>query len=173
MSRVAPSRRWLKTYSGQSTAQLIAMESKYDLASLLLALEQALGMKVHRFGATSLSLPERTVIAVEALEREVMNGGYQLFFQNSSKVHAPQVVAALKRIQSFTIAKITQDALSAIGLRGRVNRKQIDIAMAKLNPKADARLRRCDEVFFLAGCEITPLLFRYVKANRDRVSIPR
>lgn len=173
MSKAVPSRKWLKAYSGQSTAQLIAMESKYDLASLLLVLEQGLGMKAHRFGATSLSLPERTVLAVEALEREVMNGGYQLFFQNSTKTHAPQIVAALKRIQSFTIAKITQDALKAIGLRGRVKRTQIDIAMAKLSPKAGARLTRCDELFFLAVCEVTPLLFRYVKANRDRVSIPK
>jgi len=52
------------------------MEDGYRVDSLVLAMESALDAKDRR----TLSPEERVVLAVEALEREVNNGGYDQFF---------------------------------------------------------------------------------------------
>jgi len=75
------SKTFLEGYGGQAIAQLIAMKDSHRVDSLVLAVEQALGGK----RAEDLSEPERVVLAVEAMEREVNNGGYEQFFFNSSR----------------------------------------------------------------------------------------
>jgi len=69
--------QWLEAYSGQKTSELIGLEREYCIPSLILAFEEAIAREsMHR----RLSEEERIVLAVEALEREVNNGGYSQFF---------------------------------------------------------------------------------------------
>lgn len=65
--------------SGQTVEQLLSLEGKSRIDSLVLAFEQAISQKAERTGNEGLSYPERVVLAVEALEREVNNGGYAQF----------------------------------------------------------------------------------------------
>src|SRR2546421_12023246 len=81
--------QWLDGYSGQTVQQLIALERDYRIDSLVLAFEQAMDQKAARVGYENLTDAERTILAVEALEREVNNGGYGQFFVNSSREYAP------------------------------------------------------------------------------------
>src|SRR5438552_11088290 len=67
--------QWLAGHSGQSVEQLIALEGKYRIDSLVLAFEQAMHQKIARVGMAGLSDEERIICAIEALEREVNNGG--------------------------------------------------------------------------------------------------
>ena len=76
--------KWLDRYSGESTDTLIALENEYRLDSIVLAFEEALDQKTARSGTDSLTAEEHVILAVEALEREVNNGGYSQFFFNSS-----------------------------------------------------------------------------------------
>src|SRR5215470_8182521 len=93
-----PGLPFLSSYSGQSPEELLSLESAYRIDSLVLAFEEAVGQKARRQGPQSLSNQELIVLAVEALEREVNNGGYEQFFINSSKEFAPIMVEALGRI---------------------------------------------------------------------------
>ena len=93
-----PGPKWLNGYSDQSVEQLLSLEGEYRTDSLVLAFEEAINRKAQRDGMQSLSEEERVVLAVEALEREVNNGGYDQFFVNSSREFAPTVVSALQRI---------------------------------------------------------------------------
>ena len=71
-------------YAGESAEQLLALTASHRLDSLAVAFETALGQKAFKLGDGALSVAERDVLAIEALEREVNNGGYGQFFSNSS-----------------------------------------------------------------------------------------
>ena len=66
--------RFLEAYGGQTTEQLLEMEDEYRIDSLVLAFEGAI---LGREPEAPITLQERYVLAVEALEREVNNGGYR------------------------------------------------------------------------------------------------
>src|SRR5439155_6192926 len=70
-----PGPKWLNGYSDQSVEQLLSLEGEYRTDSLVLAFEEAINQKAQREGMQSLTEEERIVLAVEALEREVNNGG--------------------------------------------------------------------------------------------------
>src|SRR5579862_9885762 len=106
--------QWLDGYSGQTVDQLLALEGKYRIDSLVLAFEQAMDQKAAEVGEESLTEEEGIILAIEALEREVNNGGYGQFFVNSSRAYAPVIVPALGRIGCPRTADITQKALNVV-----------------------------------------------------------
>jgi Domain of unknown function (DUF4375) len=98
-------------------------------SSLVLAFEQAIDQKAVRDGEGGLSVEERIILAIEALEREVNNGGYHQFFVNSSRGFAPMIVQALVRIGCPRTAEITQRAIDAFHLPS-LSAEAIDAAVA-------------------------------------------
>ena len=90
--------KWLDGYSGQTIEELLALADEYRVDSLLAALEEGLNQKAEEVGEQDLSDEERIVLAVEAFEREVNNGGYGQFFSNSSGQYTPIIVASLLNI---------------------------------------------------------------------------
>jgi Domain of unknown function (DUF4375) len=96
------------------------------------AFEEAISQKAERQGMQSLTEEERIVLAVEALEREVNNGGYDQFLGNSSVEFAPTVVGAVQRIGCKKTATITQRAIKALGISD-LTTQAISDAMAGMN----------------------------------------
>jgi hypothetical protein len=103
--------RWLYR---ESVDELIALEGKYRTDSLVLAFEPAMDQKAARVGEDKLTAEERVILAVEALEREVNNGGYGRFLVNSSRDYAPIIVDTLRRISCPKTAEITQKSLKVV-----------------------------------------------------------
>ena len=101
---------WLDGYWGQSLEELLALEGKYRIDSLVLVIEEGIRQKLKRHGGQAPTDEERIVLAVEALEREVNNGGYDQFFTNSSQF-VPTIVDSLQRIGCERTAMITQRAI--------------------------------------------------------------
>jgi len=104
--------KWLDGYSGQTVDELLLLEAECRIDSLVLAFEQAVDQKAARLGVDALSGEERIILAIEALEREVNNGGYGQFFLNSSREFAPTIVRALALIGCPKTAAITQRAIA-------------------------------------------------------------
>ena len=71
-----PELKWLDGYSGETIDELIALAGSHRIDSIVLAIEEAL----LRRELGELNEAETTVLAIEALEREVNNGGYHRFF---------------------------------------------------------------------------------------------
>lgn len=71
--------QWLQGYSSQTVDDLLALEQSHRIDSLVLAFEEAIDQKAAREGEHKLTDVERTILAIEALEREVNNGGYGQF----------------------------------------------------------------------------------------------
>ena len=162
--------RWLDSYSGESAEELIALESEYGIVSLILAFEQAVDQKAEREGSDSLSDVEKIILAVEALEREVNNGGFSQFFINSSREYAPMIVEALLRIGCKETAALAREAVEALHLPSLTD-QAINAAMQEDDEVRDKELSRIDRLYFDGNEPIAQRLFDFIKANRAAVKI--
>lgn len=165
-SSQAAEKKFLESYTGQSTGQLIALAADHRVDSLVLAFEQAIEQKRAK---KKLSQPEADILAVEAVEREVNNGGYHQFFVNSSKEHAATLPAALERIGCPVAAKIATDAIASLKITGAVTEAKIDGAMARLGDKASASFGKMDERYFANKEPIADQLFAYIQAKKAEI----
>jgi hypothetical protein len=154
-------------YSGQSVDELLSLEGAHRADSLILAFEEAIGQKAQH-SEQSLTAEERVVLAVEALEREVNNGGYHQFFVNSSREFVPTIVDALQRIGCKKTATITQRAIKALRLK-EVTPEAIDAALAKEDDQRLVKLNKCDDSYYNCGEPIADRLLAFIKANKEAI----
>jgi Domain of unknown function (DUF4375) len=189
---------WLPEYSGQSVDQVLALVDRYRVDSLVIALEQAVDQKSARVGEQNLSQEERIILAVDALEREVNNGGYSQFFTNSSSEYAPIIHEALERIECPEVARITRRAIEALTpstwtpdaitqsvsayasderqrwarTRGlSFKRLPVDPNLPTKHDAIWIELDQCDQLYYRAAEDIAGKLFEFVKANKHAIQI--
>jgi hypothetical protein len=163
-------RHFLEGYFGQSVNELISLEDTHRIDSLVLAFEQALGQKEAREGAESLTTEEHTVLAIEALEREVNNGGYHQFFINPSVQYVPTVVGALRRIGCPKVAAITEEAIAALRSPS-LSAAEIEAVLLDDDGSRSEALEACDNRFFEYPESIEDRLFAFIKANRGMIQL--
>ena len=156
---------FLNSYGGQSTEELVALESQYRIDSLVLAFEQAIQAKAPE----SISTQESYVLAVEALEREVNNGGYDQFFTNEH-MKAPVIEAALRAIGCPKTADITRDAIAALGLDS-LTPDNAAAAVLKQDPAIRDALFECDGRYFDNDEPIADRLFRWIGENTRHIRV--
>ena len=156
---------FLESWTGQSTDQLLALEGKYRTDSLVLAFEGAL---LGRSG--ELTDEESYVVAVEALEREVNNGGYSQFFLNSSGEYADVIEAALRAIGCPKTADITREAIDAIG-GADLGASELSDRAANADDDLRAQLEECDAHYFSNDEPIADRLFEWIRANRTSIRV--
>jgi hypothetical protein len=161
---------WLNGYEGRTVEELISLEGKYRIDSLVSAFEEAIGQKLQRDGSTALNDEEQTVMAVEALEREVNNGGYNQFFTNSSNGFAAIIVDSLRRIGCKKTARLTQRAIDALEISD-LTVEAIDTEMAIDNKQRTKKLNACDETYYRAAEPIAERLFAFIKLNRQNIRV--
>lgn len=151
-----------------SIGELIAQEGQREPYLIIMDIEQALDQKSARVGEFNLSREERAVLAIEALEREVNNGGYSQFFTNLSSEYAPIIVDALARINCPKTTEITQRAVDALGTQ-ELTPETLQELIESGNEFLDSELSQCDESYFKSGEDIAGRLFEFVKANRESI----
>ena len=136
---------------------------------MVLAFEQALDQKAERVGQERLTEEERVVLAIEALEREVNNGGYNQLFINSSKEYTPFFVDALNRVGCTKVAELTQQAIDILGIEGPITIEAIDCVMQEENEELVERLGECDVRYYKAAGDLAGQLLEFIKSNKDRI----
>jgi hypothetical protein len=165
---------WFDAYGGQTTEELLALEPDYRIDSLVLAFEAAIQQKAE---AGPISAEERFVLAVEALEREVNNGGYSQFFVNSSNEFVDVIVAALHAIGCPEAASITQSAIAALGVEGELTPEKAEsrasAAIVGESPDVHDALESCDGRFYSNEEPIADRLFAWIKANKAAILLHR
>jgi hypothetical protein len=164
-----PDLAWLD-YSGQHLDDLLSLEGRYRIDSLVLAVDQAVQQKRDEVGLTGLTDEERVVLAIEALEREVNNGGSEQFFLNSSREFAPIVVGALARIGCRRTATITQNALNALGCAALTS-ETIEKAIVEEDDDRDQTLFVCDNQYFPRDDNIEGHLWGFIKDNKSKIQV--
>jgi len=161
--------KWLEGYAGQTLDEILSLAGSHRVDSLILAIEQAIGQKAARLGEESLSSAERVVLAVEALEREVNNGGYSQFFTNAPAL-VPTVVDSLLRIGCTHTAGITGSAIGVLHLEV-LSEQNIENAMAAEDDDINDELSRCDQLYYQAGESIEDQLFAFINVNKDSITL--
>lgn len=142
---------FLDSYEGQPTAELIALKDTYRIDSLVLAFEQAIQAKPE----SGLSQTERFVLAIEAMEREVNNGGWGQFFFNTNNEYDAILVEALEVIGCHETAAIAGEALD-------VHRRGSEIDDFK----------DLDSRYFAMTESIEDNLFRYIIDHQCEIELP-
>jgi len=158
--------KFLEAYGGQTTEELLALEDKYRIDSLVLAFEEAIGRKTD-----PITPQERYVLAVEALERQVNNGGYSQFFFNSSNEYASVAEEALRAIGCPKTAALTRDALAALGLEDDPTPERMVEAVHPDNETVLEALGPCDDRYFSNDEPIADRLFEWIKQNRAAIRV--
>lgn len=160
--------KWLDAYSGETIDELLALEREYRIDSLVLAFEQAMDQKAARIGEENLTEEERIILAIEALEREVNNGGYGQFFVNSSREYVPIIVHSLRRIGCPVTAELTQKAINVVQQQPMTT-EEVQNGTWEENEERSEALNECDTIYFQRSENIEVQLFEFIKANRDKI----
>lgn len=158
--------RWFDAYGGQTTEQLLALEGDYRTDSLVLAFEQAIQQK-----AGPISKEERYVLAVEALEREVNNGGYSQFFLNSSHEFVDVIEEALIAIGCPRTAALTLRAIESLNIRDGVTGEKAEAVIIADDESVREALDACDTGYYDNDEPIADRLFAWIRSNQARVRV--
>jgi len=158
----------LEKYAGQSIQDLIAMRETHRTESLVKAVEQGLILKPEN----ELSEPEKVVLVIQSMLREVDNGGYMSFFLNSSLEFSEGVVLALEQIGCPKLAGISRDAIKVLKLPDRFGPKDVDRAVSSLSDQSKEELKVCDSRYKATEEYVGLQLFAFIEKNHQEIRIP-
>jgi len=159
---------WLDAYHGQTTDELLGLEGTHRTDSIVLAFEQALQQKAER---QPISKEERYVLAVEALEREVNNGGYGQFFLNSSHDFVDVIEEALAAIGCPRTAALTRRAIEALRIPGALTGAKAEAVILRGDDALRQALEGRDHDYYANDEPIADRLFAWIKDNRGSVQV--
>jgi hypothetical protein len=138
------------------------------LDSLVLAVESAL--YDHYEAGEVLTDSERTVLAVEAFERELNNGGFAQFFYNPSAEFADVLVGSLETIGCLRAASLAQEAINTLDLDA-LDAASIEVRMDEADSLLEDSLSQLDDAFFNSNEDIASALFGFIKAHQDDITL--
>jgi uncharacterized protein DUF4375 len=162
---------WLDGYTGQTTTDLLALEGRYRTDSIVAAFDQGIAKKAARIGIDRLTSAERTVLAVEAVEREVNSDGYLGLFSWTPE-HVPLVVSSLQAIGRGDVADLTRRAIDALGIDGPITEDAVTSAVEDEDDDRDDRLDAIDTEYYAFEGDLADPLLIFIKANRDLITLP-
>ena len=141
--------------------------AKEDGTAFAIALSDLVFPRYDRDGFASLTPAERVAYCVDALEREVNNGGFEQFFWNSSGDTAHETVEALEAIGAGQAAQMVREAMACFPggavAASRDNREQ---ALQSIGEAAREKWQALDGRFYEYPDDLTGLMRRYVERNR-------
>jgi hypothetical protein len=166
-----PDLEWLPGWSGQTTDELLALEGRFRADSIVLAFEQALDAKASA-NPQSLAEPEWVILAAEALEREVNNGGFQQFFINCEYC-STWVADALDRVGRKDMADLARKAVAALSASLPESSEALSAQAAAGDPKIMAALEACDQAYYAHAGDLAPNLLAFIKQECSAIKLPK
>lgn len=163
---------WLN-YTGQSTDQLLGVADRFRTDSIVVAFDAAIQQKASRNGGDSLSRAERTVVAIEALERDVNNDGFDGLFRFSASIVA-DLVPSLIAIGRDDVAELAASAIAELRIDGPPTEEAIVSALDDEDrvDEREARLNALDEAYYRTAGDLAEPLLAYIAAHRDEIVLP-
>ncbi|MFC5863341.1 DMP19 family protein [Acidicapsa dinghuensis] len=161
---------YLQDYSGQSLDESISLHGSVQTYSINFAIERALDRQFGYEDSPLLTNYQRVILAVQNIEREVMNGGFNLFFLNSSSEFVRYVVDALQQIDCPKTAGLARRAIETLelsDLSGIAIREKI----MKDNAVRKGILNELDQQFFKYEEHLDEKLFAWIKENRKHITL--
>jgi hypothetical protein len=157
---------------GSSTDEILSREGSTNSLKLLGALIWRLNQKSDAIGYNQLTDVEKKILAIDALEMEVNNGGFDQYFFNSPGDLSQTALIALRDIGALGAAKILDKAINIFPNseppQDRSDRQKL---MMSLSDKVAPIWEDCDLEFYRLEENIGDLLFAYAKSNRTEIII--
>ena len=140
--------------------------AKEDGTQFAIALSDLVFPRCDRDGFAALTPAEKVAYCVDALEREVNNGGFDQFFWNSSGDTAHETHAALLEIGAGEAAALLREAIEVFPA-GKVpaNREEREKLLESLPQSAREKWGALDGRFYEYPDDLTALMRRYVEAH--------
>jgi len=153
---------------GNNSFKLNKILQMEDATSAIIELDTHIS-ELSNYGAdlSKLSHPQKVLLFVEMLEREINNGGFNQFYWNSSGDFSEEILIGLKTIGAHKMAAIMAKANTTWPdqkpPKDRIERQELH---EKIEEKADPIWEVCDQEFYEYPDDIAALLFEYVKEHK-------
>ena len=132
-----------------------------NIAAILMDKEE------HR-GLDSLTDSERYLAAIDAMTRQVNNGGWEQFFTNSSGAFAYDLVPALESVGSSDFQAIAREAVGLFGQIASLDEDTRYDQVERLTEDGDLQpWESCDEAVFACTEKVETLAIDYAIARRQ------
>ena len=117
---------------------------------------------------SNLNPSELTIYLVEELQTEVMNGGFDQYFFNSSGDHWEDAVIACEKIGAVKTADLLREAVQAFGCELPKNREQREETIdSKARDGYDEALTLLDSAFYDYSENVDTLSFQYCQRHKE------
>jgi len=111
------------------------------------------------------------ILAVEAVEREVNNGGFSQFFFNSSREYAYFAPVAFRLIHAPQTAELCSKALALVTQGRLLNSAELQESVASLDEDLEEQLNQLDSLYYKSAEEpLAEKLLQYIKLNRECIT---
>jgi len=168
-----------KLFGGIKNSDRNFGDKKYDLEQLLssdnlnksiIELDNHIG-ELCSYGEemNKLTEPQKQFYLNQCLEREINNGGFNLYFFNSSGNFAHQTVQSLRTIGANKTADILQNAIDQFPDKkvpqDRTERQEI---LEQIQETADHIWEELDQKFFVYEDDLNKLNIEYIRQHKDK-----
>lgn len=153
--------KWFDNKEKLPILELVELDKEYRIDSLISAVEEVI-QKKERTGK-KLCEEEVLVLAIEAMEQEVNNGGFAQFFANDSWIFASSIGDYLQRIRAVETSELAKRAVKVLDVSDLTQKDEIDAALE--NGGVLEKLEELDGRYFEASENIERLLFDFIKEN--------
>ena len=160
--------KFLNQFDGQTVDELIQLQKTHRIDSIVLAFEAALDSRKDK--GEELSEVELEILAIEAFEREINNGGFSQFFYNSSVEYTPIIVKCLNNIGCNKLAALAKKSIDILNLES-LDPDSIEQRMDSDDDELEDALSQLDDIFYDTEEAVAYALFEYIKSSRSNISL--
>jgi Domain of unknown function (DUF4375) len=164
-----------KTYAplGTTTDQILSHENDDKKEHVYFALLWRIGQKLDKRGWDRLSDTERRLVAVQAMEGEVLNGGFDQYFFNSMGGDAEVALAGLKEMGATQAAPLLERAMAVFpGGKPPTDRQERWKVMDQIESSSKPVWNKCDDAFYKRSEDLGELSLAYAKKSRAQIVLP-
>lgn len=142
---------------------------KSDPTEIVMAIDEHLNQKSN-YGEDIevLTEPERVILFIENLEREINNGGFNQFYFNSSGDFSHETVDVLIKIGATKTSEIVRMANSEFpDSTVPKDRTKRQIQLEQIKEVANSTWEQCDQKFYQYEDDLVGLLLLFVKEHKS------
>ena len=154
----------------QPIADILEIENDTEFA---IAMSNLVFARAAAVGYEQLSTAERVIFCVDGLEREVNNGGFAQFFENSAGDHAMDTIESLRALGAPKMAALVAEAVRVFPQgRPATDRERRQQQLDQLDEEAKTRLDQLDGAFYEYPENLAVLERQYVRTHQDQFRMP-
>jgi hypothetical protein len=158
---------------GITTEEILSHVNDAKKDNVLGALLWRLGQKCEKRGWNNLSDTERRLIAVDAMNDEVLDGGFRQYFSTSLGADATVALAGLKEMTATGAAEIMERAMAQFpASQPPAAYDQRNAVMDKIAATANPVWDKCDHDYYEAKEDLDALELAYAQKKRVDIVLP-